>query len=149
MFEIWELSSTPLLPFLITFKFWLALTIFIWGDYFHLRWAIKIFWESKSITPTIFATIVHAPICSWIEYCNSLLMCLPKCHLSKFRVLKTRRPSFFKNSNFFISKASNMLFSHFVLFSFTPMAAAVLMVHYATSLLFQLAVISSDNPTFK
>lgn len=42
-----------------------------------------------------------------------------------------------------------MLFSHFVLFSFTPMAAAVLMVHYATSLLFQLAVISSDNPTFK
>src|SRR6218665_1557565 len=47
--------------------------------YFHLRRLRAI---RRSITPTVFATIVLAFICSRIDYCNSLLMGLPKSHQS-------------------------------------------------------------------
>src|SRR6218665_3748317 len=36
----------------------------------------------RSTTPAVFATIVHAFICSLIDYCNSLLMGLHKSRLS-------------------------------------------------------------------
>jgi len=47
--------------------------------YFHLRRLRAI---RRTITPTVFATSVHAFICSGINYCNSLLMGLPKSRLS-------------------------------------------------------------------
>src|SRR6218665_968968 len=47
--------------------------------YFHLRRLRAI---RRSITPTVFATLVHAFICSRIDYCNSLLMDLLKSRLS-------------------------------------------------------------------
>src|SRR6218665_487593 len=43
--------------------------------YFQLR---RLRAVRRSITPTVFATIVHAFIGSRIDYCNSLLMGLPK-----------------------------------------------------------------------
>ena len=47
--------------------------------FFHLRRLRAI---RRSVAPTVFTTIVHAFICSRVDYCNSLLMGLPKLRLS-------------------------------------------------------------------
>jgi len=52
--------------------------------YFHLRRLKAI---RRSITPLFFATIVHAFICSRINYCNLLLMGLPKSRLSAIQLV--------------------------------------------------------------
>jgi len=48
-------------------------------SYFHLRRLRAI---RKSVPSSTFATIVHAFVCSRIDYCNSLLIGLPKARLS-------------------------------------------------------------------
>jgi len=52
--------------------------------YFHLRRLRDI---RRSVSSSIFATLIHAFICSRIDYCNSLLIGLPKIHLSPIQLV--------------------------------------------------------------
>src|SRR5678816_3029665 len=49
------------------------------SSYFHLR---RLRAVRRSVSSSVFTTLVHAFICSRIDYCNSLLIGLPKVHLS-------------------------------------------------------------------
>src|SRR6218665_3331713 len=49
------------------------------SSYFHLRRLRAIRW---SVSSHVFTSIVHAFVCSRIDYCNSLLVGLPKVRLS-------------------------------------------------------------------
>ena len=49
------------------------------SSYFHLRRLRAI---RRSVSSSVFTTLVHAFICSRIDYCNSLLIGLPKVRLS-------------------------------------------------------------------
>ena len=49
------------------------------SSYFHLR-RLRVI--RRSVSSSIFTTLVHAFICSRIDYCNSLLIGLPKVRLS-------------------------------------------------------------------
>ena len=57
------------------------------SSYFHLRRLRAI---RRSVSPSIFTTLVHAFVCSRIDNCNSLLIGLPKSRLSPLQsVLNT------------------------------------------------------------
>jgi len=49
------------------------------SSYFHLR---RLRAVRRSVSSSVFTTLVHAFICSRIDYCNSLLIGLPKVRLS-------------------------------------------------------------------
>ena len=53
------------------------------SSYFQLRRLRTI---RKAVSVHIFTSIVHAFVCSMIDYCNSLLIGLPKTRLSSFRL---------------------------------------------------------------
>ena len=52
------------------------------SSYFHLRRLRAI---RRSVSSSVFTSIVHAFICSRIDYCNSVLVGLPKVRLSPLR----------------------------------------------------------------
>ena len=54
------------------------------SSYFQLRRLRTI---RKAVSVTIFTSIVHAFVCSRIDYCNSLLIGLPKTRLSPFQTV--------------------------------------------------------------
>src|SRR6218665_1220581 len=74
------------------------------SSYFHLRRLRAI---RKSVSIPVFTSIVHAFVCSLFEYCNSLLIGLPKLRLSPIQAvlnasarLNARLPSFSHVSSF-------------------------------------------------
>jgi|SRR6218665_2661404 len=53
-------------------------------SYFHFRRLRAI---RRSVSSSIFATLIHAFICSQIDYCNSLLIGLPKVRLTPIQLV--------------------------------------------------------------
>ncbi len=54
------------------------------SSYFHLR---RLSANQKSVSIPVFTSIIHAFICSRIDYCNSLLIGLPKVRLSPIQTV--------------------------------------------------------------
>ena len=74
------------------------------SSYFHLR---RLRVVRRSVSSSVFTTLVHAFICSRIDYCNSLLIGLPKVRLSPLQSvlnaaarLIARRPRYSHISTF-------------------------------------------------
>src|SRR6218665_3913462 len=74
-------SSLPrrLISPLITLTFSEHVANLTRSSYFHLRRLRAI---RRSVSSHVFTSIVHAFVCSRIDYCNSLLVGLPKVRLS-------------------------------------------------------------------
>ena len=79
------------------------------SSYFHLRRLRAI---RKSVSIPVFTSILHAFVCSRIDYCNSLLIVLPKVRLSPIQTLLNAVLLRFSHISSFITQQLHWLPSH-------------------------------------